>query len=230
MKISCKMAEDLMPLYLDGICSEDSRTALEEHLETCEACWERLRRMGSSETAPKLEEKDLEVLAYAKKVKKHRLRSVILFLCVLLVSTLVLTMVCLACEDMMRLANPIIYETEEGVWNLTANPLEISAEDAKNYILFTNNTKVAVRVSGEGNFSGRVELYNAEDMTNSALAGEVSPENTAVTFSYLTSGELYVVSCEGQDGMTVTITDGRIINFWYSLQRIIADLVSSVFS
>lgn len=230
MKISCKMAEDLLPLYLEEICSEDSRAALEEHLKTCEACREKLRRMGSPEPPAEPEEKKQDVLNYAKKVKKHRLRSVLLFLCVLLVSTLTLTVVCLACEDMMRLADPTIYAVEEGVWNLTVNPLEIPAEDAEGYILFTNNTKVEVRINGEEDFRGTVKLYNTENMTNFALIGEVSKENRVVTFSNLTSADLYVVSCEGLDGTAVTITDGRVINFWYSLQRVLSDIVSAILS
>ena len=88
MKISCKMAEDLMPLYLDETCSEDSRAAMEAHLQICQACRERLRRMGTPEPSPEPEEKTRDVLNYAKKVKKHRLRSVLLFLCVVLVSLL----------------------------------------------------------------------------------------------------------------------------------------------
>lgn len=229
MKISCKMAEDLLPLYLDETCSEDSCGALEEHLTTCEACRETLRRMRSPEPAPEPEEKKLEMLTYARKVKKHRLRSVLLFLCVLLVSTLVLTVVCLTYEDMMRIAYPTIYEVEEGVWNLTVNPLEIPAEDAEQYVLFTNNMKVEVTVHGEGDFSGTVRLYNTENMENFILTCDVTPEDNIVTFSSLTAADLYVVSCEGLDGTNVTITDGRIIGLWNSLRRVVTETIPKLF-
>lgn len=36
--ISCDMCMDLMPLVKDGIASEDSRLAVEEHVKSCEAC------------------------------------------------------------------------------------------------------------------------------------------------------------------------------------------------
>lgn len=32
--ITCGMAADLLPLYLDGCCSADSRAALEAHMDT----------------------------------------------------------------------------------------------------------------------------------------------------------------------------------------------------
>ena len=50
MNISCKIAEDLLPLYLDNSCSEDSRTALEEHLNGCPSCCAKLKRMQSDIT------------------------------------------------------------------------------------------------------------------------------------------------------------------------------------
>jgi len=40
-KITCDMCMDLIPLVKDGIASEDSKQAVEAHLETCEACKKR---------------------------------------------------------------------------------------------------------------------------------------------------------------------------------------------
>lgn len=38
MKIDCGIAQDLLPLYEDGVCSESSRAAVEAHLQECEVC------------------------------------------------------------------------------------------------------------------------------------------------------------------------------------------------
>lgn len=38
MKITCDVIQDLMPSYIDGILSEDSRTLVEEHMGTCQEC------------------------------------------------------------------------------------------------------------------------------------------------------------------------------------------------
>ena len=37
-KYSCDMIQDLLALYHDGVCSEDSREAVEQHLAQCEKC------------------------------------------------------------------------------------------------------------------------------------------------------------------------------------------------
>lgn len=38
MKYPCDMIQDLLPLYLDGVCSEKSKKAVEEHLAECSDC------------------------------------------------------------------------------------------------------------------------------------------------------------------------------------------------
>ena len=36
MKITCDVIQDLMPSYIDGILSEDSKALVEEHMGTCQ--------------------------------------------------------------------------------------------------------------------------------------------------------------------------------------------------
>ena len=38
MKLPCKVIEDLLPLYQDGVCSGESRKLVEEHLLECADC------------------------------------------------------------------------------------------------------------------------------------------------------------------------------------------------
>ena len=36
--MKCEIIKDLIPLYLDKVCSEDSRKLVEEHLAECSEC------------------------------------------------------------------------------------------------------------------------------------------------------------------------------------------------
>ena len=45
MSVSCDIIKDLLPLYLDDVCSSDSKTAVTEHISTCEKCNAELRAM-----------------------------------------------------------------------------------------------------------------------------------------------------------------------------------------
>lgn len=38
MKIKCDVIEDLLPLYIDEICSNESKIIIEEHLKECKLC------------------------------------------------------------------------------------------------------------------------------------------------------------------------------------------------
>lgn len=38
MRVSCKIVEDLLPLYHDNVCSQESIILVEEHLEHCSDC------------------------------------------------------------------------------------------------------------------------------------------------------------------------------------------------
>lgn len=52
MSISCAVVKDLLPLYQEGMLSEESKAAVEEHLETCEPCRAALKHMRAPDSAP----------------------------------------------------------------------------------------------------------------------------------------------------------------------------------
>lgn len=43
MKVKCGVVEDLLPLYIDNVCSEESKELVEEHLGECESCSAKLK-------------------------------------------------------------------------------------------------------------------------------------------------------------------------------------------
>lgn len=57
MKISCGVAGDLLPLYVDGCCSEESSALLTEHLGECQKCREKWERMKRSDFLPEREKR-----------------------------------------------------------------------------------------------------------------------------------------------------------------------------
>lgn len=91
MKITCDVIQDLLPSYVDGILSEDSRELVEEHMETCEGCRKMLEIMKADQekeknrtgqaagpAAGKTENKNTGSAAALKKIrKKLRVRRII---------------------------------------------------------------------------------------------------------------------------------------------------------
>ena len=45
MNVPCAVIEDLLPLYHDGVCSEESRQLVDGHLEGCRTCRGKLAAM-----------------------------------------------------------------------------------------------------------------------------------------------------------------------------------------
>ena len=64
--MNCDVIRDLLPLYHDSVCSEESRRVVEEHLETCESC----RGLLADMDAPLSEEKKMRAVDDAAAVKK----------------------------------------------------------------------------------------------------------------------------------------------------------------
>lgn len=62
MKLNCNVIKDLLPLYADQICSEESKGLVEEHLADCQDCTALLRRMKSEEVENSLETESVDVL------------------------------------------------------------------------------------------------------------------------------------------------------------------------
>ena len=59
MRNQCNIVADLLPLYQDGVCSQDSRELVEEHLAGCANCRRLAEQMAAEIAAPaKIEEID----------------------------------------------------------------------------------------------------------------------------------------------------------------------------
>lgn len=81
MKYPCKLIQDLLPLYLDGLCSEESKEAVESHLSECSACKElcaAMRESGGVETAPHSAERERQKAASFQTVRRKLFRKQLL--------------------------------------------------------------------------------------------------------------------------------------------------------
>lgn len=90
-RISCDVVGDLLPLYCDGVCSEDSRKIVEDHLQDCPKCSGLLQKMRteyrlSSEEEQKQEEivKDM-ASKWRHSVKKSFCTGVLITVCTCLI-------------------------------------------------------------------------------------------------------------------------------------------------
>lgn len=76
-EISCEIIKDLLPSYVDGICSVQTVELVEGHLENCAECRGTAEHMKSTDMGGCFEEngEDLEHIDYMKKLKQHILNK-----------------------------------------------------------------------------------------------------------------------------------------------------------
>lgn len=89
MDLNCAVIYDLLPLYLEGLCSEETKILVETHLADCQSCQETYRRMAEGTlpepAAPEVKKPKNKPLNAKKVLKRIRRRWIALLLCALLI-------------------------------------------------------------------------------------------------------------------------------------------------
>ncbi|MEM5009817.1 zf-HC2 domain-containing protein [Niallia taxi] len=96
-KISCEIIKDILPLYYDNVCSDDSKNMVEEHLRECHNCKMELEKLQDEIHVPEKtiveNRKDVNVLKnISASWRRKRLKSFIKggILSALLISIIIL--------------------------------------------------------------------------------------------------------------------------------------------
>ena len=76
--INCNIIYDLLPLYIDNVCSEESRELVEEHIKTCEKCKLLLDNMQSGADFRINREESLQRSDTLKAIKRKFFRKNVL--------------------------------------------------------------------------------------------------------------------------------------------------------
>lgn len=216
MKISCNVAGDLLPLYVDECCSDDSRLLLEEHLIECQACGEKYERMkrkdylststeaGAGQTA--------RITAYAKKIRRRRTIFRILTPIAVLLIALLLSVTWQAVKLMDYPNTASDAALEAGIWNLTTRDLETNVYEIEKYRLHSASSQLAVHVQTESEASGKIVLFKTEskgeqNAEDSIMEADIDGSKTWCVFTYLSTESEYRIRVEGIQKGTVTVSE-----------------------
>lgn len=89
MKYPCGVIRDILPLYKDEVCSEESRGAVEEHLSECKDCSEYYERLSEDREKipnPEIEDHKADSLrAVRKRIRRSVTAAMILAAAILVV-------------------------------------------------------------------------------------------------------------------------------------------------
>lgn len=94
MNLPCGLVEDMLPLYYDGVCSEESAVLVEAHLGHCDSCSRKLTMLRQELELPTQRADDIKPLeklqrSWRKNKQSYLIRGICLALSVMIVLLLV---------------------------------------------------------------------------------------------------------------------------------------------
>lgn len=115
MSKQCEIVQDLIPLYVDGACSEASAEMIKEHLANCAHCREIYQQMNSNVSEAVLkEEKDGVIERHEKAEKKKIRRRIILFSVLSVILCFVIIFICISLKPAtIDYGNSEVYSKED---------------------------------------------------------------------------------------------------------------------
>jgi len=71
MDQNCKIVQDLLPLYIDDVCSEDSKTYVNNHIKDCPECSEYLNKLNNNSCVESIKDETADVVAHHSRKQKR---------------------------------------------------------------------------------------------------------------------------------------------------------------
>ena len=192
MKITCDVIQDLMPSYIDGILSEDSKALVEEHMGTCQECRKMLEIM--KEEQGKEQNQMRSSAATLKKIRKKLIVRRVLTATV----AVILTLIAAAAgynhwyfnEKYMTLENSGMYVKNNSLYssNNLINRMKVQ---------YTEDGKTEFVYAIDAPYAGTLELKGDDMLLQdfSKKTEEVSPEDDSIPE---TVTEVYYMSAEAR--------------------------------
>lgn len=151
MNYPCAVIQDLLPLYYDGVCSEESSRAIEEHLPQCPRCRACLEAMKKSEQSfPSAEEEEKKAASFRRVKKKLKQRQILIGVGCVALAALVLVTISAVLKNIRRTVEyednirvtmekaGLVGQLEGTVWNTCASVMLETREGNCLFFCFTD--------------------------------------------------------------------------------------------
>lgn len=219
--ITCGMAADLLPLYLDGCCSADSRAALEAHMDTCPACRAQYAQLRRDLTPAADTEQDrgtdtiARALARKMRRRKRCLRALGAVLGVLLAVFLVFlgkTFVILGQSGSIASA-----ALPAGATDLAGRAVSGSAEEVGAYVFATGTARLVVAADVLPDAPVTVRLWQVRETRENTMVATLDAKHRSCIFTNLPPQTLYAVTVDGAPDVQLIVRSGLTFREAFSL-------------
>ena len=207
--ITCGMAADLLPLYLDGCCSADSRAALEAHMDACPACraqYAQLRR-DLTPAAPAAEDPGTDGIARALARKMRRRKRCLRALCAVLGVLLAVLLVFIG-KTFVILGQPggaVSAALPAGATDLVAREVSGTAEEVGEHVFATGTARLVVSADALPDAPVTVRLWQVRETRENTMVATLDARHRSCIFTNLPPQTLYAVTVDGAPDVQLTV-------------------------
>lgn len=204
--ITCGMAADLLPLYLDGCCSADSCAALEAHMDACPACraqYAQLRR----DLTPAAEDPGTDGIARALAQKMRRRKRCLRALGAVLGVLLAVFLVFLG-KTFVILGQPgstASAALPAGATDLAGRAVSGSAEEVGAYVFATGTARLVVAADVLPDAPVTVRLWQVRETRENTMVATLDAKHRSCIFTNLPPQTLYAVTVDGAPDVQLTV-------------------------
>ncbi|TKI53623.1 hypothetical protein FC756_23015 [Lysinibacillus mangiferihumi] len=197
--MNCNIIKDLLPSYIDEICSEETAKAVEKHIEHCEECQRSLQMMKQSANSIQITTNEVAVAKEPfRRINKKRRIQVLLAV----VLTFMMTIIGAWIIQDVGAVNDIFFPDEWGFATVTDDTAEmwegVKFND-QNYIIFDSifwRKEIVNHANNEKNV-----LLRVKDENDNIVIDEVQvPAGTSVKLEGLKRNKKYYIEIKASQG------------------------------
>ena len=223
--ITCGMAADLLPLYLDGCCSADSRAALEAHMDACPACRAQYAQLRRDLTPAADTEQDrgtdaiARALARKMRRRKRCLRALCAVLGVLLAVLLAVLLVFIG-KTFVILGQPggaASAGLPAGATDLAVRAVSGTAEEVGEHMFATGTARLVVLADALPDAPVTVRLWQVRETRENTMVATLDARHRSCIFTNLPPETLYAVTVDGAPDVQLTVRSSLTFREAFSL-------------
>ena len=207
--ITCGMAADLLPLYLDGCCSADSSAALAAHMDTCPNCraqYAQLRR-DLTPAADKAQDRGTDAIARALARKMRRRKRCLRALGAVLGVLLAVFLVFIG-KTFVILGQPggaVSAALPAGATDLAGRAVSGTAEEVGAYLFATGTARLVVTADVLPDAPVTVRLWQVRETRENTMVATLDAKHRSCIFTNLPPQTLYAVTVVGAPDVQLTV-------------------------
>lgn len=203
-KVNCNIIRDILPLYVDGVASQDTKDMVEEHLQSCENCRNELAKMQQILSLPSNQAVRMKDSHLLKGLQRHWRKKKIIIACVTIFITAAVLLTGYqvvqnvgAVHDVFFPMIQTIVSSEEGeaAWQT----LHFDTED---YLIF-DSVFFAQEVVNDANSDGAVVLRIKDAAGDMVMDPTIILPGEAVSLHDLQRNQSYLVEVKIDSGSCI---------------------------